>query len=60
MDKFMEVPALGAEIATTDGVASAGIRAHYMILFDTKINSAAAAAIVTDGHDILHKSLLFL
>jgi hypothetical protein len=55
MYKFMEVPALGAEIAATDGVVSAGIRGHNMIPVDAQVHPAVA--VVAGGHNILHESL---
>jgi len=54
MNKLMQVPAFGTEITTTDGVIFAGVRAHNTIILSSEIDSATTAAVIADGHDILH------
>jgi len=54
----MKVPAFGAEIAPTDGVVFTRVGAHYPVLLYPKVHTAAAAAIIADSHDILHKNYL--
>jgi len=56
MDKLMEMPPLRTEVAPTDGVAFAGMGTNNTSMLDSKIDSATTAAVVTDTHDVLHKS----
>ncbi len=54
MDEFMEMPALGTEISLADGVAFAGVCTYYPVVLYLEIDSAAAAAVIANGHDAVH------
>jgi hypothetical protein len=57
MNKLMEMPPLGTEVATGNRMIPAGIRSDNPAAFNLEIYSTAAAAVVTDGHDVLHEAL---
>jgi len=57
MDELMQVPALGAEITLGDGVVFAGIGADDPVPLYPKVDSTATAAVVTDGHNVMHAVL---
>ncbi len=58
VDEFVEMPALGTEIATTYGVVFTWVGTHNQALLHPKVNAAAAAAVIADGHDVLHGNIV--
>ncbi len=53
----MEMPPLGAEITPADGMVFAGICTYNPVLLYLQIDSAAAAAVITYGHDTVHGNI---
>ena len=54
VDEFVEMPTFGAEVATADGVVFTWVGTHNQVLLNTKVYAAATAAVIADGHDVLH------
>jgi hypothetical protein len=48
------MPSLGTEISPGNGMISAGIGSCNSALVNPEVHTAAAAAVVTDGHDVVH------
>ena len=48
------MPTFRTKVAATDGMVFAGVRTNYLFVFNRKVDTAAATAVVTNGHDIIH------
>jgi hypothetical protein len=52
------MPSLGAEITPGNRMVTTWIRADDPVPVNLEVHTAAAAAVITDGHDIMHRNSL--